>query len=252
MKLDLQIHGAESSALNEWPGDLDAWSGTSSALSSTEEIVWIAGRGEMFILVDDPDRENEGDLVILADHATPASINFMVKHGRGLVCLALNQHCADRIGLEPAPRRNVDAFHTPFAHSIDARVGTTTGISAADRARTIRAAVDPDSDESSFVSPGHIFPLIASPGGVLVRPGHTEASVDIAGLANASPAAVICEILNDDGTMARLPDLIRFSDLHGLAIGTISDLVAYRKNLISHCANHTSGAFNYESQLTNF
>ena len=199
------------------------------ALSSTPEIVASAAKGDMFILVDNPDRENEGDLILLADYVTPEAINFMVKYGRGLVCLALDGVCATQLGLALAPRHNVERFHTPFTQSIDARHGITTGISAADRAHTIQLAVSSQADASHFVSPGHIFPLIASDGGVLSRPGHTEASVDIARLAGAAPAAVICEILNDDGTMARLPDLLRFSEIHQIPIGTISDLIAYRK-----------------------
>lgn len=205
------------------------WAPPPTLLSPTTEIVAAAARGEIFILVDDPGRENEGDLIVLADYVTPATINFMVKYGRGLVCLALDSLCAQRVGLTLAPRHNVDVFHTPFAHSIDARHGISTGISAADRAHTIQTVVASGSDESHFVSPGHIFPLIASAGGVLSRPGHTEAAVDIARLAGLTPAAVICEVLNDDGSMARLPDLIRFSEAHQIEIGTISDLINYRK-----------------------
>jgi len=208
-----------------------------AGIAPTENIIKAASKGQLFILVDDPDRENEGDLVILADHATPAAINFMVKHGRGLVCLTVDQRCADRIGLEPTPRRNVDLFHTPFALSIDAREGISTGISAADRAHTIKTAVDRGADKNAFVSPGHIFPLIARAGGVLSRNGHTEASVDIAQLAGATSAAVICEILNDDGTMARLPDLLRFAQVHQILVGAISDLVAYRQNQLNLCSH---------------
>ena len=218
----------------EWGIDRN-WPARSTCIAPTEDIINAASKGEIFILVDDPHRENEGDLVILADHVTPAAINFMVKHGRGLVCLTLNQYCADRIGLEPMPRRNVDSFHTPFALSIDARHGISTGISTADRAHTIKTAIDGAANRDAFVSPGHIFPLIACDGGVLDRNGHTEASVDIAQLADATPAAVICEILNEDGTMARLPDLINFAQAHQLLVGTISDLITYRQNLLSTC-----------------
>lgn len=204
----------------------------SASISPTETILDAASKGEIFILVDNPHRENEGDLVVLADHVTPAAINFMVKYGRGLVCLTLDQDGADRIGIELMPRRNVDVFHTPFGISIDARHGITTGISAADRAHTIKTAIDRNSTEHAFVSPGHIFPLIACDNGVLERDGHTEASVDIARLTGATPAAVICEILNDDGTMARLPDLLQFAERHRILVGTISDLIAYRQNQV--------------------
>lgn len=206
-----------------------SWEYPPSLLSSTTKIIAAAARGEVFILVDDPKRENEGDLIVLADCVTPAAINFMARYGRGLVCLALDSLCAQRVGITLAPRHNVDVFHTPFAHSIDARHGISTGISAADRAHTIQTAIASSSDSSHFVSPGHIFPLIASAGGVLSRPGHTEAAVDIAKLAGMTPAAVICEVLNDDGSMARLPDLIRFSQEHQVEIGTISDLINHRK-----------------------
>lgn len=196
---------------------------------STEEIIEEARAGRMFILVDDEDRENEGDLVIPAEMATPAAINFMATHGRGLICLPMARDHIDRLGLAMMSRSNGMRHSTAFTVSIEARDGITTGISCADRARTIAVAADPASAPEDIVSPGHIFPLAARDGGVLVRPGHTEAAVDVARLAGLNPAGVICEIMNDDGTMARLPELIRFAAHHGLKIGTIEDLVAYRR-----------------------
>ena len=197
-------------------------------LSSTPEILEDLRNGRMVILVDAEDRENEGDLVIPAQMATPDAINFMAKHGRGLVCLTLTRQRAEQLRLESMVRSNGSRMGTAFTVSIEAREGITTGISAHDRARTIATAIDPTKDHNDVVSPGHVFPLIAREGGVLVRGGHTEASVDLARLAGLYPAAVICEVMNDDGTMARLPDLVGFAQRHGLKIGTIEDLIAFR------------------------
>ena len=202
--------------------------GTTEALVGTESIINEARNGRMFILVDDEGRENEGDLVIPAQMATPDSINFMARHGRGLVCLALTKERADQLGLEPMTRTNRSRNETAFTVSIEAREGISTGISAADRARTVAVAVDASNGPDSIVSPGHVFPLMARPGGVLVRAGHTEAAVDVARLAGLNPSAVICEIMRDDGSMARFDDLMDFARGHGLKIGTIRDLIAYR------------------------
>ena len=198
-------------------------------LSTAEEILEEARQGKMFILVDDEDRENEGDLVIPASCATPEAVNFMAKHGRGLICLTMDQPNIERLRLPLMAQQNASRHQTAFTVSIEAREGVTTGISAADRARTIQVAIDPTKDSHDIVSPGHVFPLVAREGGVLVRAGHTEASVDIARLSGHSPTAVICEIMNDDGTMARLPDLVQFAQFHGLKVGTIADLIAYRR-----------------------
>ena len=197
-------------------------------LATPEEIIEDARNGRMYILVDAEDRENEGDLIIPAQFATPDAINFMARFGRGLICLAIEEQKAVILGLEPQNKNNGSRFETAFTQSIEAREGVTTGISAADRALTIQVAIDPDSRPDDIVTPGHMFPLIAKDGGVLVRTGHTEASVDISRMAGLNPSAVICEIMNDDGTMARLPDLIKFAQFHGMKIGTIEDLVAYR------------------------
>jgi 3,4-dihydroxy 2-butanone 4-phosphate synthase/GTP cyclohydrolase II len=199
-----------------------------SPMASAEEIIAEARNGRMFILVDDEDRENEGDLVIPAQMATPDAVNFMATHGRGLICLTLSKSRVDELGLELMSRKNGTRHETAFTVSIEAREGVTTGISAADRARTIAVAVDSSKTVDDIVTPGHVFPLIARDGGVLVRAGHTEASVDISRLAGLNPSGVICEIMNDDGTMARLDDLIPFARKHGLKIGTIADLIAYR------------------------
>jgi 3,4-dihydroxy 2-butanone 4-phosphate synthase/GTP cyclohydrolase II len=199
------------------------------ALSTTEEIIEDARNGRMFILVDQEDRENEGDLVLPAQMVTPETINFMAKHGRGLICLAMGQARIKQLGLDLMSRHNETRHSTAFTVSIEAREGVTTGISAHDRARTVQVAIDPTKGARDIVTPGHIFPLVARDGGVLVRAGHTEASVDIARLAGLNAAGVICEIMNDDGTMARLPDLVQFAQLHGLKIGTIADLIAYRR-----------------------
>lgn len=206
----------------------------SAEIAPISTILRDASAGKLFILVDSPNRENEGDLIVLADHATPDAINFMAKYGRGLICLALSRERAQQLALEPMARRNVDPYHTAFAMSIDARKGISTGISAADRATTILKAVEPDASPDDFFSPGHVFPLIAAKGGVLERQGHTEASVEIAHILGVSAAAVICEIMNDDGSMARLPDLVRFAHEHNLNIGTISDLVAYCQKRTHH------------------
>lgn len=197
-------------------------------LSSPEEIIDEARNGRMFILVDDEDRENEGDLVIPAQMATPDAINFMAKHGRGLICLAMTRERIDQLGLEPMARKNGTRMGTAFTVSIEAKEGVTTGISAADRARTVAVAIDAGNGPADLVSPGHVFPLVAREGGVLVRAGHTEAAVDVARLAGLNPSGVICEVMKDDGTMARLDDLVSFAQLHNLKIGTIRDLIAYR------------------------
>ncbi len=201
-----------------------------SHLSSTEEILEDAQNGKMIILVDAEDRENEGDLVIPAQMATPDAINFMAKFGRGLICLSMTEDRINELGLPLMAQSNASRLHTNFTVSIEAREGVTTGISAADRSHTIAVAIDPTKGKQDIVSPGHVFPLVAREGGVLRRTGHTEAAVDIARLAGLIPAGVICEIMNDDGTMARLPDLIEFSKKHGLKVGTIADLIAYRRH----------------------
>jgi 3,4-dihydroxy 2-butanone 4-phosphate synthase/GTP cyclohydrolase II len=202
--------------------------GVQEVLVGAEAIIDEARNGRMFILVDDDDRENEGDLVIPAQMATPDAINFMARHGRGLICLALGKERVDQLGLEPMARVNGTSMETAFTVSIEAREGVTTGISAADRARTIAVAIDAGKGPDAIVSPGHVFPLVARPGGVLVRAGHTEAAVDVARLAGLNPSGVICEIMREDGTMARLDDLMEFARMHGLKIGTIRDLIAYR------------------------
>ncbi len=194
-----------------------------------EQIIDEARNGRMFILVDDEDRENEGDLVIPAQMATPDAINFMATHGRGLICLALARQRVDTLGLQPMSRTNRSRMETAFTTSIEAREGVTTGISAADRARTISVAIDASKGPDDIVSPGHVFPLVAREGGVLVRAGHTEAAVDISRLAGLNPSGVICEIMAEDGSMARLDNLMRFARTHGLKIGTIRDLIAYRR-----------------------
>ena len=199
-----------------------------SVLSPIAEIVEEMQNGRMVVLVDAEDRENEGDLVIPAQMATPDAINFMAKHGRGLICLTITQARAHELRLEAMVRSNASRNRTAFTQSIEAREGISTGISAFDRARTIATAIDPTKGSGDIVSPGHVFPLIAREGGVLVRAGHTEASVDLARLAGLNPAAVICEIMNDDGTMARMGDLVPFAKKHGLKIGAIEDLISYR------------------------
>ena len=221
----------------EKPGPVERnWS---DAISAVEEIIDEARNGRMFILVDHEDRENEGDLVIPAQMATPDAINFMAMHGRGLICLALPGSRVDQLGLPLMSPKNSSRHETAFTMSIEAREGVTTGISAHDRAHTIAVAIDATKGAADIATPGHVFPLRARDGGVLVRAGHTEAAVDIARLAGLNPAGVICEIMNEDGTMARLPDLIAFAQRHGLKIGTISDLIGYRRrhdNLIAERA----------------
>ena len=198
-------------------------------LSPIEEIIDEARNGRMFVLVDDEDRENEGDLVIPAQMATPEVINFMAKNGRGLICLSLTSQRVEELNLPLMPQDNRQRQSTAFTVSIEAREGVTTGISAPDRAQTISVAIDPSAKMGDIVTPGHVFPLQARDGGVLVRAGHTEAAVDISRLAGLNPSGVICEIMNEDGTMARLPELIKFAQYHGMKIGAIADLIAYRR-----------------------
>jgi 3,4-dihydroxy 2-butanone 4-phosphate synthase/GTP cyclohydrolase II len=208
----------------------DAWRITFSEVkAAAEDIIEEARKGRMFILVDDEDRENEGDLVIPAQWATPEAINFMAKHARGLICLALTRERVEQLGLKLMAQNNGTRHQTAFTVSIEAREGVTTGISAADRARTVSVAIDPSCGPQDIVTPGHVFPLVARDGGTLERTGHTEAAVDLARLAGLTPAGVICEIMNDDGTMARRNDLISFAQRHNLKIGTIADLIAYRR-----------------------
>jgi len=201
----------------------------SDYLAPIEEIIEEARNGRMFILVDDEDRENEGDLVIPAQMATPDVINFMAKHGRGLICLSLTPDRCEQLGLPLMAAHNQSRLETAFTVSIEAKEGVTTGISASDRARTVAVAIDPSKGKDDIATPGHVFPLMAREGGVLVRAGHTEAAVDVAKLAGLNPSGVICEIMNDDGSMARMPDLIPFAQRHGLKIATIADLIAYRR-----------------------
>lgn len=211
----------------ETPGPVEQdWS---AAVSPIEEIIDDARNGRMFILVDHEDRENEGDLVIPAQMATPDAINFMAKHGRGLICLTLPSARIDALGLPLMATNNSSRHETAFTISIEAREGVTTGISAADRARTVSVAIDAAKGAADIATPGHVFPLRARDGGVLVRAGHTEAAVDISRLAGLNASGVICEIMKEDGEMARLPDLVDFAQLHGLKIGTISDLITYRR-----------------------
>ena len=198
-------------------------------LSSIEDVVEDARQGRMFILVDDEGRENEGDLVIPAGKANADVVNFMARYGRGLICLSITRERASHLGLQPMTQKNNSPHQTAFTVSIEAAEGVTTGISAADRAQTIAVAIGQNRGPSDLVSPGHVFPLIAQDGGVLVRAGHTEAAVDVARLAGLDPSGVICEIMNDDGTMARMPDLVAFAQTHGLKIATIADLISYRR-----------------------
>ncbi|RZJ01706.1 MAG: 3,4-dihydroxy-2-butanone-4-phosphate synthase [Brevundimonas sp.] len=200
-----------------------------SPISPIEDILEDARNGKPYILVDAEDRENEGDIIIPAQFATPDQINFMARHARGLICLAITGERARQLRLPPMAAENRTSMGTAFTISIEAREGVTTGISAADRARTVQVASDPTKGADDIVSPGHVFPLVARDGGVLVRTGHTEAAVDISRMAGLTPAGVICEIMNDDGSMARMPDLVAFAQLHGLKIGTIADLIAYRR-----------------------
>jgi 3,4-dihydroxy 2-butanone 4-phosphate synthase/GTP cyclohydrolase II len=200
-----------------------------SAISPIEDIIEDARNGRPYILVDAEDRENEGDVIIPAQFATPDQINFMAKHARGLICLSITAERARQLRLPPMASDNQSGHGTAFTVSIEAREGVTTGISAHDRAHTVAVAIDPTKGVDDVVSPGHVFPLVAKDGGVLVRAGHTEAAVDISRMAGLNPAGVICEIMKDDGSMARLPDLVAFAQLHGLKIGAIADLIAYRR-----------------------
>jgi 3,4-dihydroxy 2-butanone 4-phosphate synthase/GTP cyclohydrolase II len=199
------------------------------SFATIEEAIEDVRAGRMVVVCDDADRENEGDLTLAAQFATPEAINFMAKHGRGLICLALTPHRCDELGLDLMAAKNESPFETAFTVSIEARDGVTTGISAADRARTIQVAIDPNTAPRDLVQPGHVFPLKAKPGGVLERTGQTEAAVDLARLAGLNPSGVICEVMNDDGTMARVPDLERYCAEHGLKMITVADLIAHRR-----------------------
>ncbi len=201
----------------------------SAFLSPIEDVIEDARHGRMFILVDDEGRENEGDLVIPAEKADADAVNFMARFGRGLICLSMTRQRVEQLGLQYMAPKNQSPHQTAFTVSIEAREGVTTGISAADRAQTISVAINGNRGREDLVSPGHVFPLVAQDGGVLVRAGHTEAAVDISRLAGMNPSGVICEIMNDDGTMARMPDLVKFAQEHGLKIATIADLIAYRR-----------------------
>ncbi|MFY0310180.1 3,4-dihydroxy-2-butanone-4-phosphate synthase [Leisingera sp. D0M16] len=224
----------------ETPGPVEAQ--LRDAISPIEEIIEEARQGRMFILVDHEDRENEGDLVIPAQHADAAAINFMATHGRGLICLTMPAERIEELGLPMMALHNSSRHETAFTVSIEAREGVSTGISAADRALTVATAIDPDKTAADIATPGHVFPLRARRGGVLVRAGHTEAGCDVARLAGHYPASVICEIMKEDGTMARLPDLVEYAQKHGLKIGTISDLITYRArndNLVVETSRET-------------
>jgi len=201
----------------------------STAFAPVEQAIEDIRQGKLVVVVDAADRENEGDLTIAAQFATPEAINFMAKHGRGLICLCLTEERCDELGLRPMTDRNETPFGTAFTVSIEAREGISTGISAPDRSRTIQVAIDPSRSRDDLVQPGHVFPLRARPGGVLQRAGQTEAAVDLARLAGLNPAGVVCEIMNDDGTMARVPDLIPYCERHGLTLVTVADLIEYRR-----------------------
>jgi 3,4-dihydroxy 2-butanone 4-phosphate synthase/GTP cyclohydrolase II len=225
------------------------------SVSPITDIIADIKAGKMVILVDEEDRENEGDIVIAAEHITPEAINFMVTHARGLVCLTLTEERCRQLGLWQMARDNKSPHNTAFTVSIEAAEGVTTGISAHDRARTVRVAVAPNAKPTDVVQPGHIFPIMARPGGVLIRAGHTEAGCDLAHLAGVEPAAVICEILKEDGTMARLPDLLEFARAHGLKIGTIRDLIHYRstnEKLVECVADKTARCVHGEFRLRAF
>jgi 3,4-dihydroxy 2-butanone 4-phosphate synthase / GTP cyclohydrolase II len=224
----------------------------SPTLVPIEEIIEEARNGRMYILVDDEDRENEGDLIIPAQMATPDAINFMATHGRGLICLAMTKARCDQLGLAPMTRDNRESMETAFTVSIEAREGVTTGISAADRARTVSVAVDASKGPPDIVSPGHVFPLTARDGGVLVRAGHTEAAVDISRLAGLNASGVICEIMKDDGTMARMDDLVSFARLHSLKMVTIRDLIEYRRkhDHLVECVSEAPFASDYGGDWT--
>jgi len=215
-----------------------------NTLASTEEIIADLRAGKMVVLVDEEDRENEGDLVLAADHVTADAVNFMAKHGRGLICLTLTRERCQQLNLPLMVRDNGTSMGTNFTVSIEAASGVTTGISAADRALTIKTAVAPNAKPSDLVQPGHIFPLMAQPGGVLIRSGHTEAGCDLAAMAGCSPTSVICEIMKDDGSMARLPDLLVFAKEHQLKIGSIADLIKYRSQHESIVVREGTREFN--------
>ena len=238
----------------ETPGPVEE--GLSSAISSIEEIIDEARKGRMFILVDHEDRENEGDLVIPAVHADAQAINFMATHGRGLICLPMTAERIATLGLPMMAVNNSSRHETAFTVSIEAREGVSTGISAADRALTVAVAISEQSGSADIATPGHVFPLRARDGGVLVRAGHTEAAVDISRLAGLHPSGVICEIMNDDGTMARLPEMVDFAAKHGLKIGTISDLIAYRHKhdnlLVERDARQVNSAYGGAWQMRIF
>lgn len=220
------VNENDAMAMEIWPAPPDA-----DGISTIPEIIAAARNGEAFILVDAADRENEGDLIIAAEFATPQWVNFMAKHARGLICLSITPERANALNLAPMVPHNMSREQTAFTVSIEAKVGITTGISAFDRAQTIATAINPGANGNDVVSPGHMFPLVAKPGGVLEREGHTEAAVDIARLAGLNPSGVICEIMNDDGTMARLDDLKSFARRFGFKIGTIADLVSYKTEM---------------------
>jgi 3,4-dihydroxy 2-butanone 4-phosphate synthase/GTP cyclohydrolase II len=227
-------------------------SGSATPIASTAQIIEEIGRGNLVVLVDDEDRENEGDLVFAADFVTPEKVNFLAKFGRGLICMPVTEEHARRLRLTPMSQDNRSVHGTNFTVSIEAAEGVTTGISAADRAHTIRVASRPDAKPEQIVQPGHVFPLVARPGGVLMRAGHTEACCDLARLAGLSPSAVLCEIMNDDGTMARLPDLVEFARRHGLRLGSIADLIQYRaatESLIERVGSRTVQTHAGEFQL---
>ena len=233
-------------AMEQAPGTRPA------SLSTIEEIIEDAINGKPYILVDADDREDEGEVIMPAQFATPLAINFMAKHARGLICLAITQARAEHLKLPPMTVNNQSGHGTAFTISIEAREGVTTGISAQDRAHTVAVAVDPSKNAFDIVSPGHVFPLVAKDGGVLVRAGHTEAAVDIARIAGLTPAGVICEVMNDDGTMARLPELLQFAARHDLKVGTIADLIAYRRRsekLVSRVESAPFSSF-YGGDLT--
>ncbi|MGN7618920.1 MAG: 3,4-dihydroxy-2-butanone-4-phosphate synthase [Ehrlichia sp.] len=202
---------------------------SSSFISPIEHIVEDAKQGKLCILVDDEQRENEGDLIVLAEKVTSDAINFMITHGSGIVCLSITEDLMYRLGLEFMPKRHVNDNSASFATSIDARYGITTGVSACDRASTILAVVDRNVQKDDFVTPGHIFPIVSKKGGVLERSGHTEASIEVAKIAGLAPVAVVCELMNPDGTMSRLPDIIKFSQHHGIKVTTIDRLIQYVK-----------------------
>ena len=215
-------------------------------ITSAADIIEEARSGRMFILVDDEDRENEGDLVIPAQFATPDAINFMARHARGLICLAMTRHRVEQLGLPLMAQANGTRHQTAFTVSIEARDGVTTGISAHDRAHTVAVAINPEMGRDHITTPGHVFPLVAREGGSLIRAGHTEAAVDIARLAGLNPAGVICEVMNDDGFMARLPDLIAFAQHHNLKLGTIADLIGYRRRTERLVRRVTEGSLTAE------